>query len=312
MFCGVIEFQSSHWKTPRTLNLVEFVYLMAQIITTVGYGDITPASDKGRTCMGLFLVAGLLIWVDVLSHVASAVVEQYKDLGDKLRLQALQHTWRRAHEWHVDHVDKDQAEAEEDRLTKSLSHVIEDTGVEKQLARALFAYVAIGVIGAVFFHMSEKKSPVVSVYMVVMASSSLGFGACTPVTRHGFAFSAFWMMLACFALGVLIGNISELAVVLERHHKSHLAKGREAFVAACEGVRKKDGDSVNLYEFSRLMLLYTDTVTLSDLQCLEDIFQELKKAEQAEYVKIKAVERACYTKSFDGSQKYLRRYPTLS
>merc|ERR1712190_391482 len=40
MGTNIVEFNSAHWTGSRPLTTVEAVYLLSQILTTVGYGDI--------------------------------------------------------------------------------------------------------------------------------------------------------------------------------------------------------------------------------------------------------------------------------
>ncbi|CAK0841407.1 unnamed protein product [Prorocentrum cordatum] len=46
MCVSVTQFKSIHWEGARHLTIVETVYVMSQILTTVGYGDITPAHEE--------------------------------------------------------------------------------------------------------------------------------------------------------------------------------------------------------------------------------------------------------------------------
>jgi len=48
LFNQILVFQSVHFQTQRSLTIVECVYLMSQIITTVGYGDIPQQIRQGR------------------------------------------------------------------------------------------------------------------------------------------------------------------------------------------------------------------------------------------------------------------------
>lgn len=256
--------------------------------------------------MGTFVLVGLMIWANMFAQVSSAVVDHFENQASSMRGQALQNTLRRASgqtgpSVPSDTQDEDQLSVEE-TWTKWLNKVHHLTSVETRFFHAAFAYLVIGAIGASFFYFSEKKTLVEAVYMVIITSTSLGFGACTPVSRDGFAFTACWMVLACASLGIFIANFAQLMVTFERYYKSHVDKGRVDFVQACEAVRQKDGESVNLYEFSRLMLLYTEAVQLSDIEYIEEIFQELKP-DQAERVKIDRIEKACATTN---TEEFLR------
>merc|ERR1719171_1416125 len=78
LFTNVLLFQSGHFDTVRSLTLVETIYLMTQIITTVGYGDITPAKPRGQVFIGIFVLLSILLIADMVSAVTHIVLEQGK------------------------------------------------------------------------------------------------------------------------------------------------------------------------------------------------------------------------------------------
>merc|ERR1712125_182797 len=48
LFTNIIVFQSVHFEETRPLTIIECIYFLAQILTTVGYGDVTPAKPRGQ------------------------------------------------------------------------------------------------------------------------------------------------------------------------------------------------------------------------------------------------------------------------
>merc|ERR1719433_2209514 len=84
LFNQILKFNSVHFQTQRSLTIVECVYLMSQIITTVGYGDITPANATGQIFVAIYVIFALLIIANVVSEVVDQVsghaAEYAKDL----------------------------------------------------------------------------------------------------------------------------------------------------------------------------------------------------------------------------------------
>merc|ERR550537_1580352 len=71
LFTHVVLFQSPHFGDQlRPLTLVEAFYLFAQIITTVGYGDITPAYTRGQVFVGIFVFFSLVLIAGMVSELA--------------------------------------------------------------------------------------------------------------------------------------------------------------------------------------------------------------------------------------------------
>merc|ERR1719160_2102833 len=76
-FTQFVEFQSPHFGNDiRTLTLVEAVYLFAQILTTVGYGDITPAHAGGQALIACFVLVAIILIAEMISELSTIVTER--------------------------------------------------------------------------------------------------------------------------------------------------------------------------------------------------------------------------------------------
>merc|ERR1719375_1599688 len=90
LFTNVLLFQSIHFKTIRPLTMVECIYFMAQVITTVGYGDITPAKVRGQVFVGMYVIGALFVISMLISDLTNVVVNRAKDYRQKLLDQRAQ------------------------------------------------------------------------------------------------------------------------------------------------------------------------------------------------------------------------------
>merc|ERR1719352_1455436 len=87
LFTNIILFQSVHFKKIRPLTVVECIYFMAQVITTVGYGDITPAKIRGQVFVGLYVLGALFIIAMLISDLTGHMVAMAKDYREKRRAE---------------------------------------------------------------------------------------------------------------------------------------------------------------------------------------------------------------------------------
>merc|ERR1719198_2326170 len=85
LFTNIIIFQSGHFSPPRTLTIVECTYLMAQVITTVGYGDITPAYPRGQVFVGLYVTLSFFVIALLMSEMGSVVMEKVNKYKDQIK-----------------------------------------------------------------------------------------------------------------------------------------------------------------------------------------------------------------------------------
>merc|ERR1711924_296383 len=96
LFTNIILFQPVHFKQIRPLTKIECIYFMSQVITTVGYGDITPAKVRGQVFVGLYVLGAMF----VISMVVSDVVNQVIESADAYKKHL--HAVRTGEEEHVD------------------------------------------------------------------------------------------------------------------------------------------------------------------------------------------------------------------
>jgi len=204
LFTNVIVFQSRHFSKNRTLRLEESVYLISQIVTTVGYGDITPAEVLGQLTVGLYVFIAII----VISKIIGDLVSMFEDVMEDTLL---------------DDVDEATVTTQEDKLRAAFVPVMQSGSV----------FVLFMVLGAGFFYMypGEDKTLGQATYMSMITLSTVGFGAFTPETRGGMVFGAYWMLFGVGSLGALVSArvaFTSALIRFEREKDSEEPTGRVA------------------------------------------------------------------------------------
>jgi len=205
LFTEVLVFQSPHFSETRSLSTEEAVYLFAQILTTIGYGDITPARPRGQLCLGLFVVFSVLL----IAHTVQELFEFFQTVIER-RLG----------------IADDDDETDLD---------LEDDTTEEQKVKAAFEPVIYSsmmfcffvAVGAAFFvyYPGEGKTPSQGVYMALITLSTVGFGAFTPNTHAGMVFSAFWMVFGSASLVSVATARGAFSVAL-KHYELRMIEQR--------------------------------------------------------------------------------------
>lgn len=218
LFTNIILFNSVHFKQTRPLTVVECIYFMSQVITTVGYGDIYPAKVRGQVFVGLYVLGALFIIAmlvsDVTNHVASAA-QRYRE--SLLGAQNLRSPNRGKH-------DKKRASSVHELIAPTKPSM-------RPLLISLACFAAIDVVWVVFFSLfpGENKTVFQAFYMSVITLSSVGLGAFTPLTEEGMIFGAFFMLFGTAALVSAIGNFCTLVVKMNEFERfTHTSKQRAA------------------------------------------------------------------------------------
>lgn len=205
IFTHIIQFKSPHFGGQvRSLTLVEAVYVFAQIITTVGYGDVIPAYLSGQLFLGFFVFCAILLIAAMVSELSSLLVERAEK-----RLEAAVEKVERSNESLSD------AEAE------GISFV--------PLAVTTGLFAAFVLLGMAFYHLypGEGKTWGQGLYMSIITLTTVGFGAVTPNTEMGMVFGAFWMVFGVAVLGGVVTSFAEVRIAMKKQSQDADSEAEE-------------------------------------------------------------------------------------
>mmetsp|Transcript_44699 Transcript_44699/g.103328 ORF Transcript_44699/g.103328 Transcript_44699/m.103328 type:complete len:443 (-) Transcript_44699:157-1485(-) len=261
LFTNVLLFQSVHFKSIRPLTIVEAVYFMSQILTTVGYGDITPAKPRGQVFVAFYVLFSLLTLANVISEVVDTVAARSKRLATEL-LEDEDSAQQQ------DTPGRGQGAAPRRTLFRQVAQAPEPN--LRGLLAAVATYMVFAFIGTMFFRFypGEGKTVVQGVYMSIITLSTVGFGAFTPVTEYGLVFAAFWMLFGSAALLSVIGQFSDLLIQLKMRERWHSSKHEDElgeFLARAP-------ESMSQYDFLKQVMIHRKLVSESGVDFLSNFF----------------------------------------
>mmetsp|Transcript_41483 Transcript_41483/g.77180 ORF Transcript_41483/g.77180 Transcript_41483/m.77180 type:complete len:408 (-) Transcript_41483:118-1341(-) len=247
----------------RGLTVVQSLYLMSQIISTIGYGDYVPRSIGGQ----LFVVFHILFAGILITGMVTEAIDWF----------VAKHT--QASSAMVHSFLSDEVQGEE-RLWP----------VIKSLLLAGFFFLTSITIWALFFvnfcdifhmdtdeswdglHNCEGLSYVDAVYFAVVTFVTLGFGDITPQTAGGEAFACIFSLVGIASYLNLVGAVTNSflkvkeRIKIDRISKEELARADE------------DGSGhVDLFEFTRFILTKFNMVDRQVLQEIKQNFKHLDK-----------------------------------
>merc|ERR1719352_1658029 len=192
LFTNIILFQSVHFKSIRSLTPVECIYFMSQIITTVGYGDITPAKMRGQIFVALYVIGALF----VIAMLVSQIIEHCTQLLHQQREKLLGITPREDGLKHKATVH-------------DLLHPERPSMISFLVSLSTFLF--LDTCWIVFFcaFPGENKTVFEAFYMSLITLTTVGFGAITPATEAGMIFSAFFFIVGSASIVNVIGKFCE-------------------------------------------------------------------------------------------------------
>lgn len=207
LFTNVIWFQSVHFSGElRRLTIEESVYLFAQILTTVGYGDITPALPRGQFFIGCAVLLSIILIANMVSRLSEVFLN---------RLDRIAHR----HGWSPPHPFSTPRDVHGNPLDPMSRDYKTQVGLAwKPVKYSVICFLLFVLVGTTFFanYPGEKKTWYQGVYMSLITLSTVGFGAFTPVTHGGMVFGAFWMLFGVMSLGSVVGSFTAYSQALKQ------------------------------------------------------------------------------------------------
>lgn len=257
LFTQIILFNSPHFERVRSLTIIECTYFMTQVITTVGYGDVTPAMPRGQVFVGTYVTLSFCVIAILVSEVQGIVMEKVNKYKEDLKQR---HGYA---------------------LTNSQYSSPFGIKPEKPTCDALLGsmalFVGIASVWVFFFHYypGENKSWLEAIYMCLITLTTVGFGAITPITEGGMLFSAFFMFIGTSALVNVVQNFSTYILEMDQYESwcpkefaSDLHKYREKYVSG--------GDSgISEESFLILTLLQRKLVTEDQIDQVRESYKAM-------------------------------------
>mmetsp|Transcript_165189 Transcript_165189/g.530151 ORF Transcript_165189/g.530151 Transcript_165189/m.530151 type:complete len:426 (-) Transcript_165189:108-1385(-) len=273
-FCNILQFNSLHWTGPRSLTIVEAVYLLSQILTTVGYGDITPAFPKSQVWVAVNVILALCLYGSIIMECTSRFAESLaKEVED--RAQALAAAEEAAH-----------PEAAAEVATSPVKDWLHEPDVvdEMPVVKSGCVFLVFAIIGVFFWHLypGEEKTWLQAVYMSVITLSTVGFGFFNATTEGGKVFGAFWMLFGVAALAATICSFVDLMTLVKAKERRNGSHEKLEFYRILKRLAHAPPTGVDQgmdsYDFMKFALLLSGVVNDDEVKKIEDRFALLAGA----------------------------------
>jgi hypothetical protein len=254
---------------------------MAQVLTTVGYGDITPARPRAQVFVALYVLFSLLLIANTVSEVANWILERISQANEDL----IGSGYTKTRSFVAKEGDvSGRARTLQDNKA-DLGQILQNKVPPlpwKTLRQKLAGWLFFVVLGVAFYanYPGEEKTMFQSIYYSIITLSTVGFGALTAITPGGKAFGAFWMLFGSFSLLGLVGAFTEMMCVLRLREKWRIQQ---------ESIDEDDlfkalPDQLDLQAFMEFSVEYTSLVQRKDLDTILTTFEDLRKIKRKETI----------------------------
>lgn len=202
---GVI-FMMTHEKT----RFVTSLYIITQIVTTIGYGDITMKSDEGKLFMTLYVLCGIVFIAGIINDaVNSQLADQEADLRDRLlaaRVSKKDGSKPTPSRWKAYKLYKLSAS-----LTIFAFFTFSWTAFFATFESCSCSYGKSAVSGCTETNCAstgaQKKNWLEAFYMAVVTMTTVGFGDFTPQSQTGRALGSVWMLFGVLATANMVNAV---------------------------------------------------------------------------------------------------------
>lgn len=278
-------------------------YVIVQVVTTIGYGDVTVSKEM-KIWTGLYVMGTLML-------IATYIGE----LLDRLMTAQTDFVRRRVA------ISKRQAR---DTAADDVVDFAE-TATEQGVTPAIIIFAVFLVSGTVFYAVFEacscsygvtaiegcveeplakcyetggaQKSWGEAFYMSIITLTTVGFGDHSPKTRWGRIFGCFWMLAGVAATANLMGNVGK-ALLVHKQHKKHLMKVSNTLFAKID--ISNDG-KLSRNEFRYFALLRFGLVSAEDLGEIDALFDHIDE-DKTGSLTFEEVSQACDSPAVSSTQ----------
>eukprot|EP00931_Biecheleriopsis_adriatica_P033267 TRINITY_DN1930_c0_g1_i1.p1 TRINITY_DN1930_c0_g1~~TRINITY_DN1930_c0_g1_i1.p1 ORF type:complete len:403 (+),score=51.94 TRINITY_DN1930_c0_g1_i1:198-1406(+) len=273
LFSWYIDFESSHFRGTRHLHFAEAVYLMSQIVSTIGYGDFNPV-PQDRVFMAFYVLMSTVMVADFLLGFVRDVLTRVEE-GVK--------------ETFVNRMAAFSKPSDSPREDLHLWWIIHKPQVSKRLEAMLGALgVLIGMCCIwclVYVNLlpNELSSWSDGLYMAVITFTTIGFGSLSVSSLPGQALACPLMLYGVASMAYLVYTFSRLMTMLEKSEDWSMEKDREHLEDnvkhMMEEFGKTDDGAISEAEFFVLSLLQANIVSKDHMTRINKIFRDLKSPE---------------------------------
>lgn len=270
--CGAVGILQS-LDEPTMDATIDAIYFIAITVTTVGYGDVTPKTDRGKLFVMLFIITGVAMAGVLMSKVTDWI------------LNAQESAIRQLAERQKAKIEIDMAKIKanvgatvnEDEIRAAKARELEEMKRTPEgnlrKTRAFLVIALVVALGAVAMHQIEDISFLDGCYWSIVTSTTVGYGDVTPKSFEGKLFASIYALVTIGIMAWAIGQIASATVQNQVEKDAHV----KSFKLTPEWLAEQGGEKgfVDKFDFTKAMLIAMGKADAADFDMVAARFREL-------------------------------------
>mmetsp|Transcript_34907 Transcript_34907/g.73643 ORF Transcript_34907/g.73643 Transcript_34907/m.73643 type:complete len:585 (-) Transcript_34907:1312-3066(-) len=292
-------------------SIIDSLYFTTILLTTVGYGDVTPVTPGGKLFASVFALGGIVILGIVLGIVGSQLVEAEIKYTEKVKsktTRALERAFakRSRHHHHrkveieniansfrmenktlsrscsASSLDTSTGSVSTESSANSLSSKSERHPSEPPRNSAILSVIkrhwpgfAWMLVGGFVMALLEDWGWHDAVYYCVVTATTIGFGDLAPEATLTKCYAIIFVPLAVAAMGYILGNVASFIVDRRRAEYTKRLWSGEMKLEDLEALDEGHDGGVDELEYIKFMLVAMNKVDGDLFDNLRHNFQQL-------------------------------------
>ena len=275
--------------TKKFHTWIDTMYFVFITILTIGYGDVYPTTDAGKSYVIVFILVGACLGSVILGYVAEWVLatqERVLEAIAKRRARVMsadvEKIRERLSKRSIARAERGERDIARRRMDDAMDEPTETESPDEKndasnvpVLKALFVVLFFTTVGALGMMAIENLSFTTAFYWAVVTVTTVGYGDVTPKTDFGKIFTCVFATLAVSTVGWAISTIAELyikaSLVNDANEKLDQCRVTPGYLAEVGG---KKGYVTRL-DFFKATLVSLGKVTDADVEMVDARFDEL-------------------------------------